>query len=283
MPVLNTADALRLGTSVVGASYLGTNKVWPATTGPPPFLPTSIPNIAGWWDAADTSSIATASGTSVSQWSDKSGLGVHLTQATTTRQPDSGVTFQNGLSTVTFNGTSQILVSTMPTQMVNATNGAWTIVCVMGPKSVSGTKTGVDQDSAANPTRLFEIRHSNDIVQALAFNTASSAFIAASAAGTAVVGAGKVYSAVRGATSVQLWVDGVTAGPTTTTGTPAITNQYPFSLGGSRGAAGGAQYWFGSIAEVVVYSRALTTTERQQLETYLRTKWFAQTMVAGPG
>jgi hypothetical protein len=42
------------------------------------------------------------------------------------------------------------------------------------------------------------------------------------------------------------------------------------SLGTLRGTD---QFWWGDIAEVVIYDRALTTTERQQVEAYLKAKY----------
>jgi hypothetical protein len=50
------------------------------------------------------------------------------------------------------------------------------------------------------------------------------------------------------------------------------------SLGGTlyigmQNNAGGDQIFKGKVAEVVVYSRVLTTQERQQVEAYLNTKY----------
>ena len=58
--------------------------------------------LTGWYDAADTSSI-TKSGNSVSQWSDKSGEGLHLTQNDAAKQPQVGQSI-NYLNTLNFTG-----------------------------------------------------------------------------------------------------------------------------------------------------------------------------------
>ena len=58
--------------------------------------------LTGWYDAADASSI-TKSGNSVSQWSDKSGQGLHLTQNDAAKQPQSGAQI-NSLSALDFTG-----------------------------------------------------------------------------------------------------------------------------------------------------------------------------------
>ena len=65
--------------------------------------PTDLPNLVGWWDAADASTFTYSSGVVVSQWADKSGTGHHLVpraapSRTTTQTP-------NGTPTVHFNST----------------------------------------------------------------------------------------------------------------------------------------------------------------------------------
>jgi len=67
-------------------------------------LPTDLPGLVSWYDASDDSSITTIGGR-VSQWSDKSGNGWHLTQSTSTLRPlkaNRRLFFDNGVSPGTF-------------------------------------------------------------------------------------------------------------------------------------------------------------------------------------
>jgi hypothetical protein len=65
------------------------------------FHPKNIPNLTLWLDAADSASIS-LSGSSVTQWSDKSGKGNNATQSTGAWQPTYSTTGLNGRPTITF-------------------------------------------------------------------------------------------------------------------------------------------------------------------------------------
>ena len=67
--------------------------------------------LQGWYDAADAATIV-KSGSAVSQWNDKSGQGVNLSQATSSKQPQSGTSI-NGLNAFDFTG-DELKSSTNP-------------------------------------------------------------------------------------------------------------------------------------------------------------------------
>lgn len=52
-----------------------------------PILPSAIPGTRGWWDGTDVATITMDGSNKVSQFSDKSGLGNHATQGTSSIQP----------------------------------------------------------------------------------------------------------------------------------------------------------------------------------------------------
>jgi hypothetical protein len=64
-----------------------------------------LPQLAGWWDSADLSSLSF--GTGVSQWRDKSGNGRHFAQATGANQPVPSSL--SGLSGLYFGGADQYM------------------------------------------------------------------------------------------------------------------------------------------------------------------------------
>jgi hypothetical protein len=76
-----------LGSTELAQAYLGTNALLATSTA---FVPTDISGCLVWFDADDASTISEAAG-SVSQWDDKSGNGYHLKQATGSRQPRTGI------------------------------------------------------------------------------------------------------------------------------------------------------------------------------------------------
>ena len=71
-------------------------------------LPEVLPNLKLWLDASDSSSV-THSSNAVSQWSDKSGNGIHATQSTASRKPTFNSTGTNGKSVIDFDGSSDFL------------------------------------------------------------------------------------------------------------------------------------------------------------------------------
>lgn len=66
------------------------------------FLPSSDPQLTGWWDAADPATI-TDNGGAVSAWTDKS-AGTALVQDFGARQPTTGIRQLNGLNVIDFDG-----------------------------------------------------------------------------------------------------------------------------------------------------------------------------------
>lgn len=60
-----------------------------------------------WWDASDATSI-TASGGEVTQWADLSGNGWTLQPTSSTERPGTGVTTQNGLNVLDFDGVDEL-------------------------------------------------------------------------------------------------------------------------------------------------------------------------------
>lgn len=71
------------------------------------FNPKSIANLAGWWDASDSTTITIATG--VSAWADKSGNGRTLTQSTTNNQPALVANQINGKPAISFDGVNDTL------------------------------------------------------------------------------------------------------------------------------------------------------------------------------
>lgn len=80
-------------------------------------LPSQIPSLNLWYDASEsnaayittTGGLAPANGDPVNSWIDKQGAGRNANQTTGTRQPEWTANQQNGLGTIFFNGTSDVL------------------------------------------------------------------------------------------------------------------------------------------------------------------------------
>lgn len=79
-----------------------------SSSAPVNWTPAELPNLALWLDAADSSTI-TLNGSTVSQWSDKSGNARHAVQATAANQPTYVTKGLNGRSIVSFDGSNDAL------------------------------------------------------------------------------------------------------------------------------------------------------------------------------
>ena len=103
-------------------------------------------------------------------------------------------------------------------------------------------------------------------VQSIVFNNVNTAFTDANTITATVF---HTLAAVRSASAVEIFQEGNTNGSTATTGTPS-SGSAPFSLGTSVGVN---QYLAGDIGEALLYNSALNSTQRGQVESYLRTRW----------
>jgi hypothetical protein len=222
--------------------------------------PTAIAGLQLWLDGGDAASQTISSGTSISQWRDKSGNVNHANQSTSAKQPTRLVADQNGLNTVNFaraNSQSFDLTSN-----INLASG-FTIACVIkigsmltGQMNVCGRSTDsnvfpLDWEPFQSTGYIYgsstdsEFRTTNGIQ-----NTGYICVMAyASATGDGAI-------AVNGAFAPSLHVAGLTS------------SQVIDEIG-----AYGVTYSNGDIAELAVYNTVLSGTNLLKLSQYMRTRW----------
>jgi hypothetical protein len=208
--------------------------------------PLELPDCKLWVDAAQTTLISGA----VSQWSDLSGSNNHLTQATAGARPVVGVG-QNGLPCVNFDGTDDILNVTVSIPQPQS-------VFVVG--KFGGSGTGTMLCGGGNQMRFWR-------VDASAMNVAgASANTLALPASTPDVWHVHGFQ-LNGVASSYVQDNAVrvrgNAGVATATGV---------GVGGLTGF-GAPQYALCSVAEAIVFNRALADGERAQVDAYLRRKY----------
>lgn len=224
-----------------------------------PILRASVGNsLVLWLDASDSSTITEVAG-AVSQWDDKSANGNDALQGTGSKQPTTNATAQNGKNVLNFDNGDTL---ELPSALYSIPNGNNTLFVVgLHTSSVNDHYISMTEGGASryyyrtdiDGDRIFAISRNNDANAVVAPITADAFHI------------GTFFRA--GATQ-SLSIDAATP----------VTNSFGLNepgvdaafIGADEGAGG---FLTGSIAEIILYNRALSTTEIRDINRYLATKW----------
>jgi hypothetical protein len=235
-------------------------------------VPLTVAGITVWYDGADPSTWfqdparttpASANGDVVGGLRDKSGLGNHASQATVAKKPTLALATQNGLAALQGDGTDDGLV--VPDAAWPAGERSMFIVASYGGASgysyswgrnaaIAGS-LGITRDGGAGWSDSL-VNASLNHVYGAGWRVESWIFQTEPHGATHVwKNAGSPYASAYGFTLA------------------AGTNNSPGIFGRANGVGSFDNCMAGYIGEVIAYSRALATAERQTIETYLRGKW----------
>ena len=224
------------------------------------FSPLSIPGCSLWLDAADASTF-TLSGSTVTQWRDKSGNGRNATGSGT---PTLTQNIQNKLPSIYFNGSSY-LTGSLP----NTTNQQSFF-------SVFRYNTGAPQYARLASFGVNgQFDYNNNAYYNLSYNTGTLA-ITRSPTETQVTLASPALDAFHQAsiifngTNGLYYTDGGSYSNSAAWTTNFNFNQYRL---GSDQIPFLPEEMIGYISEIIVYSSGVSTQQRQQIEGYLAWKW----------
>ena len=229
-----------------------------------------------WLDAADASTI-TLNGSTVSQWSDKSGLGNHAVNATTASQPTYQATGFNGRPTLSFDNTNDFLGISAPVisnagdyfyasvfEMRSGTS-SWRMVMGGRPSFNAGLSGSVILQRFDNESAIGT--HNTDASNAGVKVNVTNVFAPTIATlgrtgGTAGKGGTVTVTATNPSQASYL-----------TTATQSWSSQANsvFQIGGRQQS--GTAWLDGVISECIGLTRNATTLERQKVEGYLAHKW----------
>ena len=226
----------------------------PRATG---FNPKAIANLALWLDANDTSTVIIETG--VKSWADKSGNGKTFTQDTLNSQPSYAATL-NGKKVISFNGSSNQLNNS--TNIINAANVTVFLVGQRNSGTFGGYITSMDSAGSGDLSPAIIIQSTN-----VAVRGDNGTLATGSAGGFA---GPSVITGVVTNWAPSIYVGGALVQSQAAGGTPGPLNTKT-AIGTYRIAAG--NFLNGYIAEIICYTRVLTSTERQTVERYLGKKW----------
>jgi streptogramin lyase len=234
-----------------------------------PFGPTDIPGCALWLDAADASTFTFSSGSNISNWKDKSPNGF---TGTSSGSPTLVTNSQNGLQVVNFVASSSQYFNfgnVLPlTQMTLFVVGKTTFVSGTAQSFIARSLYGVQDGRWA---MIYETNY-------LFFITGGGGSgYTASATATPYSGTFSLFEGVWDGTSVYSYGNGTQLASVSASVT-ATSNSDLVLVGEYNNASGGVPpqtgfYYNGTIGEIIMFSNALSTGQRQQVEGYLAAKW----------
>jgi hypothetical protein len=251
----------------------------PAAALPDIYNPNTTLPVTGaalWLDASQQNTLftdagfsaVTTSGQSVYQWNDLSGNNRHAIQATSGNRPtwSPPASGQNGLGVVSFNGSSSFFDTSMSLNGLSS----FSIFLVAKSATSGGWQSALRQQSGFQGFFVMPWTSNGGAV--------SPRIILGYDGGTTTPntvtltnGAFNLISFIRnsGVSNVAN-VNGVLSS-TRSANTASLSESVNLSIG--RYPQPVAEYFSGSIAEIVIFNRALSPSETSSVESYLKTKW----------
>lgn len=229
------------------------------------FSPAQIAGLSGWWKAdeglySDTArTTPSTAGGAIAAWSDLSGKGFHATQATAAKRPTLQTAIVNGKPVVRFDGVDDWL-ETASAQLVGA-DGTWTAFSVAKPQNTTGIKLIASHDNGGSVRVAQFLRYNAAALETVTFDTAGGN---AAVTGGAVSGF-DLLEAKRTATTLEAFLNGTSVVQASPAGAPKSA-AVALHIGAYRGAS---EFMNGDIAELLIYNRALTTTEQSDIRSYI--------------
>jgi hypothetical protein len=240
------------------------------------FNPKSIANLGLWLDASNTSSL-TFNATTVSEWRDLSGNARHFAQDTGASQPVANTRTQNGRRALDFQGSQFMLGNAASLNVfrnvsggtafvvgkIDAASGSQVFLAVSRNGSNAQARLVIDTDPAALSWRAGGRRLDAD------------GFGAATVSGSWDTNVNVLTGLLDyGNSDAFLYENGTLLNSNTSfqaNGNTSDTDSDAVHIGASGG--GTSSFLDGFIAEIILYQRALSATERQRVERYLGRKW----------
>jgi hypothetical protein len=245
-----------------------------------PFQPTNIANLGLWLKPDAGITLDTTTGTTtVSRWANQAstGSGYDALQTTKNLQPAFGTGTLNGFSGIRFAATKRMSFGGGGLALGQNKPGISIFAVIKSNTSVSQNIIDFSQGNAGSDSGRFGLGiTAGNALQFYGSRTDSVSFPAGVSGGTHTANAELVSSTWDLSTqTVFVYLNSSQVATSTTYSTAGSTIA---NTAASSAEVGDYIFYFsdplaGDLYEVLIYERALTTTERQQVENYLKTRY----------
>jgi len=228
------------------------------------FLPTTIDNLSLWLDASDTSTIALADATHVSQWTDKSSNAHAFTQGVTANQPQSTLVTKNSLNTIDWGGNDEFVGPEIDFYAAGLTVF---VVCKADTDSIDQMLLS-QHDSSTNGTFFCAIRSTGNVQ----FTTITTTRVDHTETPNEPLTGWNIFSFRYNGTDQIIRQNGIQLGAAVAH-TGALKDADALSNVGDFDFVGLDWLFNGQHGEILAYRAGLTDSEMEQAEDYLSKKW----------
>ena len=245
------------------------NKSYPTTD-----LPVKN-GLALWLDAADDTTFSYSSGTSVSQWRDKSGNNRHFFQATAGNQPSRSAVI-NSRKAIQFTAASNKYLRYNSTIINNTTGGSVFVVWRTAGETNAYSSILDNYHCGSNALGAgFQIeRNVTNNQYYWGFNTpgcGNGGFIPATSYSNDTT---NCIWITKDSTTITGGLNGTSVTPSSSPSATWIEDDKGWTIGAwGSGIESFARFFNGINCEVIIFNRGLSPTEVKQINTYLGQKW----------
>jgi len=237
--------------------------------GGPPFSPGNLSGLSLWLKA---DAGVTLSGSNVTAWADQSGNGNNAS-ANSGEEPTFVSSFSNSKPAIEFSGISQVMQIADANSLDFLATSSFIVLKYLG----QGTGNNIVYVKNANngsPTdpAMYGLVAKTAGGGVVSFSMNVGGWVDYPTSIDITNSDPKILSMIYDGTDQNVYSNGGFS-DTFSIGGNIATSTGLLQIGGYNQSFDAAEYFNGQIAEIIMYNRAVTTPERQQVEAYLNTKY----------